>query len=254
MLVSAIQHESAISIDISPPSWTALPPSFHPTSLGYNSWAPCAIYISCPLVPSSVSNFEGGIIFKDNPLSHHSMYQHCCRPVKIQSKGPSGGTVEIWPAAPSLACFQTFVPTHLGLCPPPPPHLLHGCLEFPLIPGTSLLWFSEGFAYGWSEKQERKKNDSILSNFTIPSFLVIQGKFQWSRTTSILTCTSASKGYIHGHCQSSLCRFHLVQEERQSKGGDSHRPILRSNQQRERRVRRKVPSIAEATRHSQAMV
>ena len=127
--------------------------------------------------------------------------------------------MEIWPAVPSLACFQAFVPTNLGLwphtpTPTPPPHLLHGRLKFHLIPGTSLLWFPKGFAYGWSEKTGKEKNDSILSNFTISSFLIIQEKIQWSSTTTILRCTSASKGYIHGHCQSSLCRFHFVQEKK----------------------------------------
>ena len=47
VLVSAVQqHESAIIIHISLPSWTSLPPYVHPTHLGHQrglSWAPCVI-------------------------------------------------------------------------------------------------------------------------------------------------------------------------------------------------------------------
>ena len=47
MLVSAIsQHESAIGIHISSPSWISFPPPSHPTPLGCHralGWAPCII-------------------------------------------------------------------------------------------------------------------------------------------------------------------------------------------------------------------
>ena len=45
MLLSAVQHESAIRIHISPPSWPS-PNSSHPTALGHHgapSWAPCTV-------------------------------------------------------------------------------------------------------------------------------------------------------------------------------------------------------------------
>ena len=47
VFISIVQHESAISIDMSPPSWTSPPPSFHPTSLGHNSCAVHQLPISC---------------------------------------------------------------------------------------------------------------------------------------------------------------------------------------------------------------
>lgn len=62
-----------------------------------------------------------------------------------------------------------------------------------------------------------------------------------------------SEVYIHGHAQSGHCRFLLGQEKKkkQSKGGDRPRPLLGSNQQRERKARRGIPSKTGATRHSQ---